>query len=367
MAAPREDGTEIELLSREELEARVRERTAYLENLMDTMVDVLLVLDGEGRIELANEAATSILGYDEGSLTGKPVDVLFARTEENQHLSDALGGGAFVERLLAEGQVTDLEIYFSTADGEAIPMSVSASLMRDDGAVTGIVCVAKDIGERKAAEESSTFLYSVLRHDLGNKLQVTRGYLELIRDADPDELDEYLDTAVNSLDEAAELIASVEMLDRIEGHREPEPTRLDDVLAEAIARHEDLLAQHGLTVENRVDAGYRVLADPLLKELFANLVENAAIHSGGSRLEVSARETEAGVVVTFVDDGRGTPDDRKERIFEKGAKGSGSRGSGLGMHLVDRIAESYGGDVEVADAETGGARFDVTLPRADDR
>jgi PAS domain-containing protein len=67
-----DDGSRLQLLSRDELEARVTERTADLESLMDTMVDVLVRLDAEGRITMANRAPYDVLGYEEGRSSGSP-------------------------------------------------------------------------------------------------------------------------------------------------------------------------------------------------------------------------------------------------------------------------------------------------------
>ncbi|HEX8065819.1 MAG TPA: HAMP domain-containing sensor histidine kinase [Thermoleophilaceae bacterium] len=102
--------------------------------------------------------------------------------------------------------------------------------------------------------------------------------------------------------------------------------------------------------------GLRLLAD--------NLVENAARHGGGTvRVALSARDGAIGLAVD--DDGPGVPEDERERIFERFARGSGARapGSGLGLALVRQQAALHGGAVDVADSPLGGARFAVSLPR----
>lgn len=356
----------LRLLSRDELEERVRRRTAALENVMDTMVDVLMKLDAEGRIRMANQACYNILGYEEGEVIEKPVDYIFASPEQNEELSDMLTKGELLDRLLTKGYVKDVEIYFTTKDGEAIPMSLSASVMEDeDGTLTGIVCVAKDISERKQAEERAEFLHSLLRHDLGNKLQVIRGNLQLLEEIDlPEGMDERLEHAVNGIDEATELIQNVRMLNQLEGEIDHEPVTLNVVVKEAIDRHEDLRRQRDMEIENDVVDPVTVEAGPILKELFSNLIENSLVHSEGSTLRLSADEREETVVVTVEDDGKGIPDDLKDKILEKGFSGTGSTGSGLGMHLAERIARTYDGDFAVEDSEMGGARFVVTLNKA---
>jgi PAS domain S-box-containing protein len=361
-----DDSKKLQLLSREELESRVEQRTVALRNVMDTMVDVLMKLGPDGRIQLVNRAIEEILGYDTDDVLGKPIDYVFADPSRNETLSDMMTRGELLDVLIAEGHVTDVEIYVATKTGETIPMSLSASIMEGpDGTVTGIVCVAKDISERKTAEEKAEFLHSLLRHDLGNKLQVTEGYLDLLDGEEIPERDrEFIDDARNSIRDAIELIENVRTLHRLEGEEERTSSSVADVVQAAIDRHADRHKTLDVTIENEVEGFYRVVAGSLLKELFANLVENALVHSTGDRLRITADGDEETVTVTVEDDGTGIPDEQKDRILEKGYKGPESAGSGLGMHLVARIVETYDGDFEVLDSELGGARFDVTLPRA---
>ncbi|HKL30247.1 MAG TPA: PAS domain-containing sensor histidine kinase [Natrialbaceae archaeon] len=361
-----DDSKKLRLLSREELESRVEERTAELGNVMDTMVDVLMKLGPDGRIQMVNQPIETILGYEEAEVMGKPIDYIFADPSENEELSDMMTKGELLDVLISSGHVTDVEIYFSTTTGDTIPMSLSASIMEgSDGTISGIVCVAKDISERKEAEEEAEFLHSLLRHDLGNKLQVTEGYLDLLDAGGLPERDrEFVEDARNSVRDATELIENVRTLNRLDGNEELTAVSIGDVVQDAIDRHADRRKDVDIAVENEIDGIYRVAAGSLLKELFANLIENALVHSDGDRVLIMAGESDGTVTVTVEDDGRGIPDDEKERILEKGYKGAESTGSGLGMHLAARIAETYDGELDVRDSELGGARFDVRLPSA---
>jgi PAS domain-containing protein len=93
----------LRVLSREELESEIRERTAQLRNVMDTMADVLVTLDPQGRIEMANAAVEEILGYDPESVEGRPIAFLFATA--GQGGETAVSGAEFVDRLVTEGRV----------------------------------------------------------------------------------------------------------------------------------------------------------------------------------------------------------------------------------------------------------------------
>ncbi|MFW6196984.1 MAG: ATP-binding protein [Thermoplasmatota archaeon] len=100
-----------------------------------------------------------------------------------------------------------------------------------------------------------------------------------------------------------------------------------------------------------------------MDELVSNLIENSIKHSGCNRIRIEVTPREDEYIVTVKDDGKGIPDEAKEKIFERGFKEGENAGSGLGMYLVKEIVESYGGSVEVKDSELGGARFDVHLQR----
>jgi PAS domain S-box-containing protein len=357
------EDTELTLLSREELESQVRDRTADLRNVMDTMADVLLKLDADGHVTMTNDAVPSVLGYEPETVVGKPVDYLFADAD-NEALSAMLTRGELVERLLSAGQVTDVEVYFETEHGDVVPMSLSASVMREDGAVTGIVCVAKDISERKVAEEKAQFLHSLLRHDLGNKLQVTSGYLDMLADPDMPSEDAFLEDARTGVAEAVELIEDVRTLNEVEATTDASAVELEPHVAGAVDRHADLARDEGVTVTADVPAGVEVVGGRLLKELFGNLVENALVHADATEVHLAATVESDAVVVTQTDDGVGIPADERDAVFEKGYQIGSSSGSGLGMYLVDRIAAGYDGTVTVGAADAGGARFDVTLRRA---
>lgn len=354
----------VELLSRDDLEERVRERTAYLENVMDTMADVLVKLDADGSIRFANDAAETVLGYDVDELRGKPVEYLFASPDANAELSAYLTSGELVEQLLADGSVADIETVFETVDGDAVPMSLSASMMQgEDGELDGLVLVAKDISERKAVEERAEFLHSLLRHDVQNKLHVTQGYLELLAETDLDDGQaEQLDRARQGVEDAFSVIKKVQAMHELGSEADRREVDLAAALRESVSRHEGLATREGLSVEMAVDS-VTVEAGDLVTELFANVVENALRHSDGSEVRITAEERPDEVAVHVDDDGVGIPADQRDDVFERGVSTRDVEDSGRGMALVRGIAETYGGSVTATDSPLGGARVTVTFPR----
>tara|TARA_B100000945_G_C20376877_1_gene595073 strand:- start:16 stop:1308 length:1293 start_codon:yes stop_codon:yes gene_type:complete len=98
-----------------------------------------------------------------------------------------------------------------------------------------------------------------------------------------------------------------------------------------------------------------------LMELLGNLLDNACKYGEGTvRLTVFGGEA---LLLIVEDDGPGIPKERHGLIMERGTRiDSDTPGQGIGLAVVSEIVARYGGDVEIDDAELGGAKFTVTLP-----
>ena len=107
-----------------------------------------------------------------------------------------------------------------------------------------------------------------------------------------------------------------------------------------------------------------VEGDPrLLKRLFRNLLQNAAVHGASDAPEVTIRATKNDIRVAVCDRGSGVSEADREKIFEPFYQGrSSTGGAGLGLTLVRQIAERHGGSVRCLPRDGGGACFEVLLP-----
>ncbi len=117
----------------------------YVNNIIKSMIDTLIVLNPDGTIRTVNKATLDLLGYEEDELVGKTKDVFCP--EEGAETSS-------MQELIQKGVLTGVEKMYVAKNGRMIPMLLSGSVMRDaEGTMQGIVCVALDITERKRAEE----------------------------------------------------------------------------------------------------------------------------------------------------------------------------------------------------------------------
>ncbi len=143
------------------LEEKVAERTAqlqhskqYLENIISTMGEALLVLSPDGTIKSANPAACRMLDYREQDLLGMSIGDVFEEAEQEQASAFL---GVWLEALIRTGPISNIEARFIAKDGRRVPILFSRTAMLDDtGAVTDIICIAKDMTGYTRADEEPT-------------------------------------------------------------------------------------------------------------------------------------------------------------------------------------------------------------------
>jgi len=206
----------------------------------------------------------------------------------------------------------------------------------------------------------------LLRHDLGNDLQIIAGFADAVASEVDGQTEEYVEKIQRAAESSADLIERVgNLVSTLEEQEEPEPRNLRPIIEETVREVEGNFDT--LTVDfDPEEFEYRVYSGDLLDSVFTNLISNAAVHNDGDiHMDITVETTgDNGVRITFADDGKGVPTEVREEIFEMGAKGPDSSGTGFGLGFVRALTESYGGGVTVADSEAGGAEFRVTLQRA---
>ena len=207
----------------------------------------------------------------------------------------------------------------------------------------------------------------LLRHDLGNDLQVIAGFSDaMVQVVDgEDQSAQYAEKIQRTAESAADLVARVgELVKTLEREEEPEVRQLEPLLTPVVA---DVDAKfESLTIEyDPEEFDYRIYAGDLLDSIFTNVLSNAAVHNDQAiTVRVFAEEPTPGmVVVGFADDGKGVAAEVSDEIFQMGKKGPESEGTGFGLGFVRALTESYGGTVEVRESDRGGAEFRIALER----
>jgi len=206
-------------------------------------------------------------------------------------------------------------------------------------------------------------------HELGNSLNVIRGYAAVAERELPEDHPNRSDVSLirRETARAASLIERFLVFARArasQAYRQP----VEPILREAVEVVGPAADQAKVQRSVEVEPGLpEVVADAeLLRQAFLNLCVNA-IHAmgpgGGGRLRASARADGDAVLVEVHDDGPGMPPEVARRIFEPFFT-TKAEGTGLGLAIVRQATEAHGGSVEVESTPGQGTTFRIRLPAA---
>lgn len=219
--------------------------------------------------------------------------------------------------------------------------------------------------ESEERREMLDYLNSLLRHEVLNTAAVISGYADLLKqrssEDDPDY--EYLDVIERQANELTGTTKDVRLLlQSLEEGTDLGPVNLTDVLAEELDKLEDRYGY--VETDAEIPDDVYVRADELLKRVFSNLLNNAVEHneSGHPHVTVSVSAGPDSVDVRVADNGSGIPEAERDLLFETA---TGKTDHGIGLTIVARLIERYGGAVELTDTGPEGTVFTVTLPRVE--
>ncbi|MGN6850444.1 MAG: sensor histidine kinase [Sphingomicrobium sp.] len=241
--------------------------------------------------------------------------------------------------------------------------------------------LAAELSEAEAikwSEKFKTALLSSVSHDLRTPLAAisasASSLSSLSAELDRGTKNDLLRTIQEQCERLDRLTTNLLNIGRIEGGLEVEHMPFVDaveVLGSALGKVRQLHSTHRFDKDFR--AGFATVRadEPLLEQVFINVLENAAVHTApGTRVKVSSECSDRSVVISIEDDGSGIPERERGRIFDRFVQGTSERrshsGSGLGLSIARGFAERVGGTIQVASAAAPlkGAKIEIRLPVA---
>ncbi|GGL68967.1 PAS domain-containing sensor histidine kinase [Halocalculus aciditolerans] len=322
-----------------------------------------------------NDTIEEITGYTPEEWTSDPT-----RFEDAIHPDDREFVLDELRRLQADHAADSIDYRLVTRGGDVRWIRDQISWERDaDGDVTAQIGVASDITEMKEyqsrIEETAAKLETlnrVVRHDIRNDMTIILGWAELLEDHVDETGVEYLEKILASGEQVVDLTNSVR--DYVETVTNGDamavkPTPLRYVLETEISLRRESFPEASFSVDGEIP-DVEVAGNEMLASVFRNLLNNAVQHNDdpSPSVEISVADESESVVVTVADNGPGLPEELSRRLFAEGEKGLESGGTGMGLFLVRRLVDGFGGEVwaENRDAagDGGGAAFHVRLPKA---
>ena len=203
--------------------------------------------------------------------------------------------------------------------------------------------------ERKRDEESIVqlndmlrLINKIMRHDILNDLNVINGMIEVYID-DRDE--EFLQKALKRINKSVELVRRMRELELLlSSGKEKRKYGVREVINDVIGNYDAAFS---------VEGDCTVMADEAFHSVIDNIVRNAVVHGGASKVDISVRGIDGECEIHIADHGKGIPDNIKERIFDERFKHGDTGGTGLGLYIVKKTIERYGGSIRVEDNKPG--------------
>ncbi len=369
----------------------------YLESILMSMTDPVIVVSLEGRIQDINKATLSLSGLDkEEDLLGSPIEEWFDPAEDS-----CLN---FSERGLvsawAAKDFQNLEVVFRTRANVRVPALLSGSVLRDmKGTPRGTVLLVRDITDRKRMEEQlNAYMLKLERsnrelqefaavasHDLQEPLRKIKGFSGILsskygKDLNGEALD-FLERMRSAAERMQTLMDSLLTYSRVASKAAPfTMVDLNTVLKNVLIDLEWRIKQTGARIEIK-NLG-TVEAEPnQMQQLFQNLVGNALKFHGGKRPVIriysgqnptrprSRRNSpqERFRKIYVEDNGIGFDEKELDRIFAPFQRLHGRdeyEGTGMGLAICSKIVERHGGSIKARSTPGKGATFLVSLPAA---
>lgn len=320
----------------------------------------------DGKLLYMSSIVTTMLGYAQEELRDQ-------YTQQYMHPDDLLLMEQNFQYQYQRGMEPSLHAYrFRHKDGHYVWMETIISMVRDaDGAVSELLCVSRDISERKQTEElmlrsekllMAGQLAAGIAHEIRNPLTSIKGFLQLLASQMKDK-QEFVTIMRSELNRIEEITNELLLLAKPHAHAFHKH-ELGGLLKQVVSIMEPQSILNNVQVVNipAMEPLYIRCDENQLKQVFINFIKNAieAMPNGGL-LQVTVERHQEEAVIAFIDQGCGIPEDKLATIWQPFYT-TKDRGTGLGLMVSYSIIENHKGRVNVSSELGTGTTFTVHLP-----
>jgi PAS domain S-box-containing protein len=358
--------------------SRLVEETGKLHAVVDHSSDGILVLDGEGRVQVWNRAMATISGVPAELAVGRGLRELLSTSDGEGQEIDPLEAGW--SQLSPESPQATVELALQRSDGEyrwirASHAAVFSDVPDAEPELTQDVVLVYDVTKERQVERLKADFIATVSHELRTPVTPIKGYVDLLRRRGetftPERRREMLDMVADRVAHLARLVEDLLLASRVSSPASAVQMGLGDLAALVTRTAEDFTTDSNRLSITVPAEPVPVECDPVrVVQVLSNMVSNGLKYSGPEDPVTMRLQIEGGAaVVTVTDAGRGIPEDHLDRIFEKFHRVEDplrmtTGGTGLGLFIARQLADAMGGSLAVSSVFGSGSTFTFTLPVA---
>jgi len=346
----------------------------------NTTTNMIIIADGEGKIEWVNPAFTRITGYVLEEVKGKKPGSFLRGPQTDGKVSSLMDG-----KLRAGEGFKDVEIINYTKDGRPYWISIEVQPIYDrKGKAVQFIAIESDITDRKAIQqvlinrneelikinaELDRFVYSA-SHDLRAPIASLLGLIEVARfEPDRAKINELLEMQKKSLYRLDRFIKDI--ADHSRNTRlglDKDPVHFTELIHAAFEQLQfmenvkDIKRMININQEGNFYSSATRL-DIILTNLLSNAIKYADLKKEQPYIEIDIQCSILEAKIIVRDNGDGIPNESLAKIFDMFYRASGKgTGSGLGLYIVKEALQKLGGSIQVSSVLGEGTEFVVSIP-----
>jgi PAS domain S-box-containing protein len=374
------EGITVDQSQRRKMEKELKEAHNFLNNIIKSSPNAIMVVDMEGNIIVWNRAAEEALGFNAEEAIGKMnIRQVYPEGMAKQVMkmmrSSEYGG---------VGRLRSFPIVYARKDEKFVEGNLSAAIIYDDeGKEVASVGIFVDLKERLEMErklrdaqekllQSEKLavmgeLTSQIAHELNNPLYGIMNTLELLKtEVSPqNKRRKVLDMALSETERLAELLRKMLRFSKPD-EEEKQPTDINEILDEILLLVGKQLQENTIRVARSFadDLGNVYASRNQLRQVFLNMIANArhAMPDGGT-LTVKTTAKGENIYIEITDTGSGIKEEDIDKIFDAFfTTKEGVKDVGIGLSLCKEFTEGHGGDIKVSSQWGSGTTFTISLP-----
>ena len=357
------------VISNAQLYIQLTEEKEELEEAFEHIAVGVMVVNTQGTLRLMNPAACKMLGLPVSDYVGAQMDAVVPAGEARDLLTAALD----------QGEERSIEIEMGEEDSHTYQAQASL-ITNEDDTLEAAVAIFNDITDIRRVERMKTAFVSTVSHELRTPLTSIKGFISTLLEDEEGMYDEetqreFLVIINEECDRLTRLISDLLNISRIEaGHGldlQLADVDLRQVINRAAANQQAYTKKHRLVTEFDDSIGAMRVDQDKLMQILDNLVGNAVKYSpNGGTVKIKVVDEGTTVRIDVSDEGLGVPERHRDQIFQRFHQVDDDidhrsiSGTGIGLYLVQHLAQAHGGNVWLAHTEVGvGSTFSLRLPK----